>query len=247
MAINSTLAIRVELESGSPDGARGAELLTTETFFFTWETHEFERNRMLHKRLEKMIFRNEHNQDNPIELSKADFHMWQFDPLNPHDMTVRGRLHTAKKSCLGHVILTIIFDDPYRIFHTTYKPLLDNPYVKSSSGGQSNKPNGGRRSKFDEMRKWNEQRSKNDNYRYPNSSPLGLQAKTPPNRIISSRNSNSNSYGKSSHSQMQKESDNGSSVDKLESKQPVDKQTSQVNQGQTLNSIGNPNSPEFSP
>ena len=91
MAINSTLAIRVELESGSPDGARGAELLTTETFFFTWETHEFERNRMLHKRLEKMIFRNEHNQDSPIELSKADFHMWQFDPLNPHDMTVRGQ------------------------------------------------------------------------------------------------------------------------------------------------------------
>ena len=46
---------------------------------------------------------------------------------------------------------------------------------------------------------------------------------------------------------MQKESDNGSSVDKMENKQAVDKQTGQVNQGQALNSIGNPNSPEFSP
>jgi len=244
LAINSTLAIRVELER-SPDEAKGAALLTTETFFFTWETKEFDRNR---KCLEKMIFRNEHNQHAPIELSKKDFQMWQFDPLNLHDMTVRGRLHTAKKSCLGHVILTIVFDDPYRLFHTTYKPLLDNQFVKSASASKT------RRTKYDDWRRWNEQRSQNDNYRYPNSSPLGngLISKTPPKR--SSRTSASNSYGKSQE-QQRKNNDESNSVEKHSNEKQSCQTTGGANQTQlanagqqqTLNSIGNPNSPDFSP
>jgi hypothetical protein len=247
LAINSTLAIRVELER-SPDEALGATFLTTETFFFTWETKDFDRNR---KCLEKMIFRNEHNQHKPIELSKKDFQMWQFDPLNPHDMTVRGRLHTNKKSCLGHVILTIVFDDPYRLFHTTYKPLLDNQFVAKSTTTKA------RRSKYDDMRRWNEQRRQNDTFRYPNSSPLGngLISKTPPKR--SSRTSNSNSYGKSQEQQRKNNDESNSAEKHSNDKQPgqaqggtgCTNQTQLANAGQqqTLNSIGNPNSPDFSP
>ena len=35
--------------------------------------------------------------------------------------SILGRLHTKKESPLGHVILTLIFVDPYRLFHTIYK------------------------------------------------------------------------------------------------------------------------------
>ena len=85
---NSTLPVRIELDAGSPDLAKGAELLNTENYIFQWEATEgVATSNGLHKRLSKMIFLNEHRS---FELSRNDFRKWHFEPINIDDMTVKG-------------------------------------------------------------------------------------------------------------------------------------------------------------
>lgn len=165
---NSTLPVRIELDAGSPDLAKGAEFLNTENYIFQWEATEgVPTSNGLHKRLSKMTFLNEHRS---FELSRNDFRKWYFEPINIDDMTVKGRLHTKKESPLGHVILTLIFVDPYRLFHTIYKPLLEFKYYENKESDRksvSSDPSSRNiRADWAERRQWNkmrglEQRGKN--------------------------------------------------------------------------------------
>ena len=85
---NSTLPVRIELDAGSPDLAKGAEFLNTENYIFQWEATEgVPTSNGLHKRLSKMTFLNEHRS---FELSRNDFRKWYFEPINIDDMTVKG-------------------------------------------------------------------------------------------------------------------------------------------------------------